>query len=485
MTILKSVFQKIRKRWYCESGYREVLVLAIPLILSTGAWTIQHFVDRMFLTWYSPESIAAAMPAGILNFTVMCFFIGTAGYVSSFVAQYYGAKRYEKIGPALWQGIYLSIIGGIGFLFLIPLAEPFFRYVGHDSAVQANEVIYFKFLCFGALPVIASSSMSGFFSGRGKTWPVMWVNVLATVVNLILDYAMIFGHWGFAERGIQGAAIATVLSQYFAVAVFAALLFRAKFDTRYHTLRGWRFDKALFGRLLRFGMPNGIQFFIDIMGFTVFLMFIGRLGTTNLAATNIALNLNTLAFMPMIGFAIAVTVLVGRHIGNDRPDLAERGVYSSFHLTALYMGSIAAAFVLIPDLLLWPYAAQADPEEFEAIRKLVVLLLRFVAVYSLFDTFTLIFASAIKGAGDTRYAMFLMLTVSSCVLIIPSYVALVRLKAGLYTGWTIASLYIIILSLMFLFRFLGGKWKSMRIIEETPPFSSPSLPESPTAEYEL
>ena len=482
--ILKNFPQKLKTRWSSECGYREVLVLAIPLILSTGAWTIQHFVDRMFLTWYSPEAIAAAMPAGILNFTVMCFFIGTAGYVSSFVAQYYGAKRYEQIGPSIWQGIYLSLFGGIGFLCLIPLAEPFFRYVGHDSTVQANEVIYFEILCFGALPVIASSAMSSFFSGRGKTWPVMWVNVLATAVNLILDYAMIFGHWGFAERGIQGAAIATVLSQYFAIAVFGVLLFQKKFDTRYHTLRGWRFNKALFGRLLRFGTPNGVQFFIDIMGFTAFIMFIGRLGTTNLAASNIAFNLNTLAFMPMIGFAIAVTVMVGQHLGNDRPDLAERSVYSSFHITAIYMGSIAAAFVLIPDILLLPYAA-ADPAEFEAIKAIVVPLLRFVALYSLFDTFTLIFASAVKGAGDTRYAMFLMLTVSSCVLIIPSYVALVHLNAGLYTGWTIASLYIITLSLMFLFRFLGGKWKSMRVIEEAPPFSSPSMPENPVAEYEL
>ena len=482
---LKPIIRKLQHRWYCESGYREILVLAIPLILSTSAWTIQHFVDRMFLTWYSPEAIAAAMPAGILNFTVMSFFIGTAGYVSTFVAQYYGAKRYENIGPSIWQGMYLSVVGGIGFLFLIPIAEPLFRYIGHDSAVQACEVTYFKYLCFGAAPVIASSSMSGFFSGRGKTWPVMWVNVLATTVNLILDYAMIFGKWGFAERGIQGAAIATVLSQYFAVAVFAILLFRQKYDARYRTRQGWRFDKALFARLIRFGVPNGVQFFIDIMGITVFLMFVGRLGTTNLAATNIAFNLNTLAFMPMIGFAIAVTVMVGRHLGNNRPDLAERGVYSGFHITLLYMGTMAALYLLAPKILLMPYASQADPASFEAIKQLVIVLLRFVAIYSLFDSFNLIFASAVKGAGDTRYVMFAMLILSSCVLIIPSYVALIWLKTNIYVGWTIASIYIITLSFVFLFRFLGGKWKSMRVIEEVPPFSSPVLPENPTAEFEL
>ena len=82
----------VKNRWYAEGGYGEVLRIAIPLIISTGSWSVQHFVDRMFLTWYSPEAIAAAMPAGILNFTITCIFIGTASYVGTFVAQYYGAR---------------------------------------------------------------------------------------------------------------------------------------------------------------------------------------------------------------------------------------------------------------------------------------------------------------------------------------------------------------------------------------------------------
>ncbi len=483
--LMRTLLQRFINRWHGESGYREVLTLAIPLILSTSAWTIQHFVDRMFLTWYSPEAIAAAMPAGILNFAVMSFFIGTAGYVSTFVAQYYGAQQYQRIGPALWQGIYISIIAGIGFLFLIPVAEPFFRFVGHDRAVQQCEVIYFQVLCFGAAPAIASSAMSGFFSGLGRTWPVMWVNVLATTVNLVLDYVMIFGKWGFVERGIQGAAIATVIAGYFGSVVYAVLLFRHQNNQQYHTLRGWRFDKALFVRLIRFGVPNGVQFFIDVMGFTAFILFMGRLGTLNLAATNIAFNINTLAFMPMIGFGIAVSVLVGQHLGNNRPDLAERGVYSGFHITFLYMASIAALYVLIPNIILLPYASQADPASFELIQQLAVTLLRFVAVYSLFDTLTIIFASAVKGAGDTRFAMLAMLCISVFVFVLPSYVALVWLNAGIYTGWIIASTYISMLGFVFLFRFLGGKWKSMRVIEEVPPFSAPTYPESPVAEYEL
>lgn len=463
--VREKVVQILAKRWASESGYRQVLSIAIPLILSTGAWSIQHFVDRMFLTWYSPEAIAAAMPAGMLNFTIMSLFLGTAGYVSTFVAQYYGSGRHERIGPVLWQGVYIAIAGGIVHLMLIPLAEPIFRFVGHEPLVQQYEIVYFQVLCLGATPAIASSAMSGFFSGRGRTWPVMWVSVLGTVVNLILDYALIFGKWGLPELGIKGAAIATVISACFSFAIYLILISRSTHGDRYYTLRGWMFERPLFLRLMYFGFPSGVQFFLDMVGFTTFILLVGRLGTIQLAATNIAFNINTLAFMPMMGFGIAVSVLVGQYLGKNRPDLAERSVYSSFHLTFLYMASVASAYVLVPSIFIDPFAFQADPTRFIAIRKITVVLLRFVAVYSLFDALNVVFASAIKGAGDTRFVMFMIAIVSSVALVIPSYIALVLLHAGIYTGWTIASAYVSILGLTFLLRFLGGKWKSMRVIE--------------------
>ena len=122
----------VTTRWTSTGGYREVLVIAVPLILSTSAWSVQHFVDRMFLSWYSPETLAASMPAGILFFSLMSLFIGTASYVSTFVAQYFGAEQYQRIGPALWQGVYISLLGGLLLLCLIPFAQPIFGLVGHD-----------------------------------------------------------------------------------------------------------------------------------------------------------------------------------------------------------------------------------------------------------------------------------------------------------------------------------------------------------------
>jgi len=457
--------QNLKTRWNGPGGYREVLVIAIPLILSTATWSIQHFVDRMFLTWYSPEAIAAAMPAGMLNFSMTSIFMGTAGYLSTFVAQYYGAKRYHRIGPALWQGVYVSLLGGLVIVCAIPFAEPVFRLVGHSPLVQQDEVAYFQILCLGGGAYSASYALSGFFSGRGKTWPVLWVNAATTVVNLVLDYALIFGHWGFPELGIRGAGIATVVAGVFSLLMFFALLCSGSNNDTFHTIKGWRLERDLFVRLLRYGFPSGVQFFLEMAGFTAFVLLVGRLGIASLAATNIAFNINTLAFMPMIGCGIAVSVLVGQYLGGDKPDRAQLAVYSGFHLTLVYMISIAAAYVLVPDVFVAPFALKADPAEFSEIYGYSIVLLRFVAVYSVFDTMNIIFCSAIKGAGDTRYVMLITVMLSVFLLIVPVYLAVVIFEFGLMVAWVFATAYIILLGFIFYFRFLGGKWKTMRVIE--------------------
>jgi MATE family multidrug resistance protein len=217
---------------------------------------------------------------------------------------------------------------------------------------------------------------------------------------------------------------------------------------------------------VRFGFPAGVQFFLEMAGFTIFILLVGRLGMTSLVATNIAFNISTLVFMPMIGSGIAVSVLVGQYLGRDKPLTAQKSVYSAFHLTFVYMGGMALAYVLIPDIFVAPFAAQADPEKFREIYRLTVVLLRFVAVYSVFDTLNMVFAAAVKGAGDTRYVMIMVAIISLFGLIIPTYLTVVVLDWGLMFAWVIASAYVTTLGFVFYFRFLGGKWKTMRVIEQ-------------------
>ena len=468
MNAIQGTVRRVAARWQAEGGYGQVCTLAVPLILSTGAWTIQHFVDRMFLVWYSAEAIAAAMPAGLLNFTVMCVFIGTAHYVGTFTAQYYGARRYHRIGPALWQGLYVSALGGIVLACLAPCARSIFTLVGHDPVLRELEATYFRILCLGAAPAIASSALGGFFSGLGRPWPVVWVSVTATAVNLVLDYALIFGSWGLPEMGIVGAAVATVASGVCSFVMYMALVSTTRHDHAYHTLKGWRPERQLLFRLLRFGFPSGVHMFLEMAGFSLFLLLVGRLGVTELAATTIALNINNLAFMPMLGCGFAVSVLVGQNIGRGRPDLAQKSTYSAFHLTFLYMATVAAAYVLVPGLFIAPFASGTDPERFFDIFRLTVVLLRFVAVYSLFDTLNIVFSSAVKGAGDTRYVMAMLAVISAFVMVIPTFAAVVVFGYGLMAAWICASAYVIVLGFAFYGRFLGGRWKTMRVIESRP-----------------
>ncbi|MGB9677394.1 MAG: MATE family efflux transporter, partial [Candidatus Ratteibacteria bacterium] len=202
---------------------KELLFISFPLIISSSIWTVQLFVDRMFISWYSVKSMAAVLPASFLNLTTTSIFVGTASFINTFVAQYYGAERYEKIGEIVWQGLYWAFIGGILHLFLIPFAPIIFSIFGHEPEILTYEIIYFQILCSGSFSAIASASVSSFFSGMGKTIIVLFVNFFQTILHLLLDYFLIFGKWIFPEMGIKGAGIAAVISGYASFFVYIFL----------------------------------------------------------------------------------------------------------------------------------------------------------------------------------------------------------------------------------------------------------------------
>ena len=460
--------QTQKSRRPVEGGCREVLFVALPLIFSTSSLTIQHFVDRIFLSWYSREAIAASMPAGLLNFTFMALFIGTAATVGTFVAQYSGAGMDHRIGPVVWQGFYFAFLAGLVSLVLHPLAPALFSIANHSPRVREFEIAYFQILVFGAFPVTAASALAGFFNGLGKTVIVMVVSFVETGVNVLLDYILIFGHWGFPRMGVEGAALGTVLSQVAGFLIYLGLILRSEYAERFRTRTGWKPDRLLLLRFLRFGLPSGVHFFLELIGFSLFIQFVGRFGTDVLAAANISFNINNLAFMPMIGFGTAVSVLVGRRLGQNRPDLAEKSVWSAFRMTIAYTATFALAYALVPKVFLIPYASNADPESFSAVSKTAILFLKFVAVYALFDAMSLVFSAAVKGAGDTRFAMAVSVSLSWTCMVIPGYLAAFVFHAGILWMWFFLSLYISVLGIVFLLRFLRGKWKTLRVIERVP-----------------
>jgi len=462
------LFAYLRKRWEAEGGYREFLTIALPLILSTASWSVQHFVDRVFLTWHSTAALAAALPAGMASFTFLSLFMGIVGYANTFVAQYIGARRPERVGPAVWQGIYLALASGLLALIPAALASPLFELIGHDAVIRQEETEYFRILCYGTGPQVLSTAASCFFSGRGQTWVVLAVNVVAISVNIVLDYGLIFGHWGLPQMGIAGAAWATNIGLMIAALSFLGLFLRRQYREEFATLRGWRFDAKLFRRLLRFGGPNGLNFMLDIMAFSLFILVVGKLGRIPLAATNLAFNVNSLAFMPLIGCGIAISTMVGQRLGRDAPVEAEYCTWTGFHMAFAYMGTMVLGYVFLPEFFLSPFDLHAQDADFIEARDTAIVLLRFVAVYCLFDAFYMVFTAALKGAGDTRFIMWVSVTMAWAIMVIPSFVALTYFDAGLYVLWSFICAFIITMGVVFFLRFRTGKWKSMRVIEQMP-----------------
>lgn len=439
-----------------------------------GSITLMQFTDRMFLANYSVDAITAALPAGIASFTSISFFMGVANYTNAFVAQYTGARALDRVGASLWQGIYFALISALLLASLYFAAENIFNLIGHSPHIRSLEVTYFKILTLGAGLVVLSSAMACFYTGRGLTWTVMLVHMTGAAVNIPLDYCLINGIGPFPELGIVGAAIATVTASGVIVAVLAILIFAKSNRARFGTWKNRAFDRELFGRLMQYGLPSGIQFFLEIFGFTFFIQMLGRLGDLELATSNIVISIEMLAFLPMVGFHIGNTTLVGQAIGRGRP---EDGVYSTtsaLHITMAYMMMLAVIFVTTPEPLLHLFkSGHHTPEEFVDIINLGVILMRFVAVFCLFDAFNLIFSSAIKGAGDTRFIMWTIAAISLGIMIIPTYVAIEILGAGIYTAWVLVTLYGCALAFAFMLRYRQGKWKKMRVIE-----SVPGLPEN-------
>jgi len=454
--------------WSGPGGAGEVLRIGYPLILGQMSFTLQVFVDRLFLTWYSPDAVAGAVTALFAVWTFVGLCIGTGEYATTFVAQYLGARRQHRIGPAVWQGFYFCVLAGALIASLSPLAEPVFRAAGHAPEVLRYEIDYARVLMLGVFPIVLMPTLSSFFAGRGQTRVILVANVLATMVNAVLDYLWIFGHGGFPRWGVVGAAAATVTSQVFGCLFYLALMARSEFRRQFRTFDA-RFEPALFGRLIRFGLPSGLQYSLEIGAFAVFMVIIGRIGSAELAASGIAFNLNMIVFMPMLGLGIAVSSLVGRYLGEERPEVAERVTWSAVTMSMAYMSVCGLVYVLLPRLLLAPYAAGADAASFAAVEETAVVLLRFIAVYSIFDMLNLIFAAGIKGAGDTRYPLALTFVLSWVAMLVPAYLWCVRGSGGVFAAWTCASAYVILLGLLMLRRFLSGRWKSMRVIESAHP----------------
>jgi MATE family multidrug resistance protein len=316
---------------------------------------------------------------------------------------------------------------------------------------------------YAAVFGVLNNTLSSFFSGLGRAYVVMWVSIVIMLVNLSLDYVLIFGHFGFPSLGMKGAAIATNIAIITGVMIYAVMILKPHNQLQFNTLKHWVFNKALFNRLIYFGFPNGLRLFIDMSSFTAFLMIVGMLGKDSLIASNIAFNINALSYIPMMGLMIAASVLVGQHLGNNNAQLAERATWSTLHLGLVFFSILGLLYISLPGLFIWPYLQASEFDQLDSLA-LVVILLRFVAFFGLFDATFLIFLGALEGAGDTRFIMKMSFIISVLLMVVPSYFYVKYMSADVIGLWMIITFHVIVYSGVFYRRFKNGLWKEMRVI---------------------
>jgi MATE family multidrug resistance protein len=456
--------KRLAHLWRGDAGGREVLNLGLPLILSMMSVTLHHFVNRIFLTWWSTEALAGATTAGLAIYVLTGLFNGTAEYATPFVSQYVGAKREDRIGAVVYQAAYFAGLAGVIGFCLSYLAAPLFDAVGHAPSVREHEIAYSRILLRGTFPVVLMVAFSTYFAGRGRTKVVLGVTTTATLLNVLLDWVLIFGNLGAPALGTAGAAYATNLSQAVGALIYLVLILGAR-DRIAHGFLDFRFQPALFLRLLKLGVPAGLQPSLEILAFALFLFVIGDIGVAPLAATSIAFNLNGIVFLPAIGLGYGVSTLVARYLGMGRPALADRAIKSGLVIAQAYMIVCSSAYLFMPQWLIAPYAAGADPATIAEVSRIATILLRFVAFYSIFDMVTVVCAGGLKGAGDTRFPVVATVVISWVAMLFPTWWFCVRGRQSVFVAWLFATLYVVILGVVMFVRYRKGAWKSLRVIE--------------------
>ncbi len=462
------LLEKLRARFEAPNGYREILRVGLPLVASMGSATVMQFTDRLFLSKYSVEAIAAALPASLASLTIMLTFMGLCGYSTVLIAQYVGAKASHRVGTALWQGIWCALFCSALMAATWFVAEPLFKMVGHEPEIMILEVQYFQTLALGAGFSLLGASLGAFYSGRGKNRIVMLASLTGAAVNIPLDYLLIFGDFGFPRLGIIGAGIATGIGWVVSFLFLAYFVFKKDNELKFKVRSAWQFDAEMFMRLLRFGLPSGLNLFLELVGALWFVFEVGRLGTAALAASNIAFSINSLVFMPMLGFNMAVAALSGQAMGRKNPKDAETITKNTLHIALAYMLPFAIIFIAFPDFLLGLFAPQGmSVEDFADVRAVGAVLLVYIAIYTLVDSGNIVYLGALKGVGDTVGIMIILVSSMLLVLVLPILVMRHLGMASVHSYWLAFMAYVITMASFAHLRFWRRGWYKIRVIENT------------------
>ncbi|MGX0975275.1 MATE family multidrug resistance protein [Roseovarius sp. MBR-51] len=443
---------------------RAVLGLGLPLIGSHVAQFAITFTDALMLGWYSVEALAAEVLGGTMFFVLFIMGSGFAWAVMPMVASAQASGAITQVRRVTRMGLWASILFGLATLPLMLGSGALFDRMGQEPATAALAADYLEIAGLGILPALMVMVLKSYLAALERTAVVLWITLGAVALNACVNYLLIFGHFGFPELGVQGAAIASLGVNTASFVVLGVYVHRSAPD---HALfqRFWRPDPEALGRVFRLGWPIGLTNLAEVGLFASASIMMGWLGTLPLAAHGIALQITSVIFMIHLGLSNVATVRAGQAHGRGDGAGLRDGARVVLGLSAAVALATMALLLLLPDPLVGLFLAPDDPDRAQVIA-IGRQLLAAAALFQLVDAAQVQALGLLRGVQDTRVPMVIA-ALSYWVVGVPvSYLLGFTLGFGGPGIWLGLAAGLALAGVFMLVRFWG--WSVRQIPAQTP-----------------
>ncbi|WP_208352218.1 MATE family efflux transporter [Pseudaestuariivita rosea] len=428
---------------------RSILILGLPLVGSHLAQFAIHMVDAIMLGWYSVEALAAVTLASATFFVLFIVGTGFAWAVMPMVAQASEIGDEVQIRRTTRMGMWLAAIYGVIMMLPLWISGTIFLAIGQDPLVSQLAQDYLRIAAFGFVPALLVMVLKSYLSALEQIRVVLWVTVAAAIMNIGLNYALIFGNLGMPELGMRGAAVASVILQIFSIVV---LMLYADFKNPEHALfqRIWKSDPDAFRSVFRLGWPIGLTNLAESGLFSAASVMMGWIGTVELAAHGIALQLASAMFMVHLGLSQTATVRAGRAVGRADDQSLKDGAQVIIVVSMIFAVLTIILFLTVPEFLINLFM-RPDEENRAAVLAVGVSLLAVAAIFQLADGLQVLALGLLRGVQDTRQPM-VMAAISYWIVGAPcSYILAfvlgmegIGVWLGLVIGLAVAALLLIV-----------------------------------------
>jgi len=440
----------------------ELLRLALPMVVSQGTFAVMIFTDRYFMSQIDPVHMAAALGGGVAAFFSFCFFVGLFSYANALAAQYLGAGEPAKCPRVVTQGLIMTLMSAPFLTLITFLVAGIFETMGHAPEQVALSRTYYLILMSGVLVTLAKVCVSSYFAGIGRTRVVMICDVFGLIVNVPLCYAMVFGKLGFPALGIVGAGISTIVATLLAFLLFLAFYFGRQHRDEFDVMRSFRFDARILRRYWRLGFPSGLEMFLNVAAFNLFLLMFQSYGIAEAASAAIVFNWDILSFIPMIGLNVGVISLIGRFVGARDMARADEVMTAAFTVALAYSAMLAFLYVTFRFPLVEVFAPPSG--DFTAIRELSAFMMIGLSSYVMADAVIIVSGGILRGAGDTRWLMVVSVTLHWAMLVAQFFIIRV-FEFGPRVSWLAFAVLIFSIAVVYVARLRGGRWRDPEVLE--------------------